>query len=475
MEPWETNWEDYYEILGIGEDSTVGQIRDAYRYKAQILHPDHTQGLPESTRLRSEEEFKRVNRAYDVLKEPGLRQRYDESFREHLSSTPPGGSGDPTPHEPNEETEFESGETTSPKEQSQRSPNSVSTGVAKEDFKSQRVSKAAVLVLAGVVLVMVFALLLVFRGNSKDNTSSVAGASSAASAGGSSSGSNAPSGQAGVTGAALFKELKAARFAKTPQGYGTVTYGEQAPDATDKTNGVVGIVRITFSGSTDALLLAVYGNADQSAAGMQNYSSILPTGNARAFLPYLPDADCANGQGGSACGIQSGLILVIAKSANLNGAAVLIEAGKVLADSLQAKDIVPTTTGNPTGSSGAASCKLVTASEAASALKTSAVTQRVDLLGNCQYVSQQSPTDSVNLLIDSGGPSKYDFDHNRISAAQDVSGIGDRAFIFVSQAPFVELHILKGNNYVVVTIYNEGDSSLPASITALGKIVAKRM
>ena len=334
-------------------------------------------------------------------------------------------------------------------------------------------SSARIAVLLGAAILIATLLVACGGGGGNKVTVTTGGSGGSTSGSNSSTGSNAPSGQASVSGATLFKELKAARFSKTPQGYGNVSYGEQAPDATDKTNGVVGIVKITFSGSTDALLLAVYGNADQAATGMQNYSSILPTGSSRKFLPYLPDADCADGEAGSACGILSGMVLVIAKASNINGAAALIEAGKALADSVQVKDVAPTPAGSTSGD--AATCKLVTAAEAASALKTTAVTQRVDLLGNCQYVSQQAPTNSVNISIDTGGPSKYDFDHNRISAAQDVSGIGDRAFVFVSQAPFVELHILKGNKYVILTIYNEGDSNLPTSVQTLGKIVAKRM
>ncbi len=347
-----------------------------------------------------------------------------------------------------------------------------------ETLMAGTITKSSSRIVVLLVAAILIATLLVAcgGGGGSNNSNDTGGGGTGGNSGGSTGGSNQPSGQTVVNPQTVFNQLKAARFSKTPTGYGTVSYSQQAPDATDKTNGIVGIVQITFSGSSDALLLAVYGSNDQAAAGMQNYSNLLPSGSARKFLPYLPDADCADGQGGGACGIQSGLILVIAKSkAVAGGAAVLVEAGKALADSVQAKDIVPATGANPTGSSGSDACKLLTASEAASALKTSAVTQRTDLLGNCQYLSQQSPTNSVNLQPDSGGPSKYDFDRNRVTPVQDVTGVGDRAFIFVSQASFVELHILKGNNYVVVVLYNDADPNLTATATALGKIIAKRM
>ena len=69
-------WEDYYEILGVGPDSSAEEIKEAYRYKANILHPDRLMGAPESVRCRAEEELKRVNRAYEILGDAPKRQQY---------------------------------------------------------------------------------------------------------------------------------------------------------------------------------------------------------------------------------------------------------------------------------------------------------------------------------------------------------------------------------------------------------------
>lgn len=74
------SFEDYYEVLGVGPDSTDQEIKDAYLYKANILHPDRLGGVSESIRRRAEDDFKKVNRAYDVLKDPKQRNTYHSEW-----------------------------------------------------------------------------------------------------------------------------------------------------------------------------------------------------------------------------------------------------------------------------------------------------------------------------------------------------------------------------------------------------------
>ncbi len=61
---------DYYEVLGISKSASADEIKKAFRGKAVELHPDKEGG--------DEAKFKEVNEAYEVLKDPSKRQRYDQ-------------------------------------------------------------------------------------------------------------------------------------------------------------------------------------------------------------------------------------------------------------------------------------------------------------------------------------------------------------------------------------------------------------
>jgi molecular chaperone DnaJ len=64
---------DYYEVLGVGKNAQADEIKKAYRKKAMEFHPDRNKDNPVS-----EKRFKEAAEAFDVLKDPDKRARYDQ-------------------------------------------------------------------------------------------------------------------------------------------------------------------------------------------------------------------------------------------------------------------------------------------------------------------------------------------------------------------------------------------------------------
>ncbi|KAF2838624.1 DnaJ and TPR domain protein [Patellaria atrata CBS 101060] len=67
---------DYYKVLGVSRDADERTIKKAYRNLSKLFHPDKAsqQGL---SKEESEKKMGAINEAYEVLKDPELRARFD--------------------------------------------------------------------------------------------------------------------------------------------------------------------------------------------------------------------------------------------------------------------------------------------------------------------------------------------------------------------------------------------------------------
>ncbi len=81
---------DLYEVLGVRRDASDEELKRAYRSKAREFHPDTSQGDSES-----DERFKEISMAYEVLKDPERRARYDRFGPEGVFGGGAGTPGDP--------------------------------------------------------------------------------------------------------------------------------------------------------------------------------------------------------------------------------------------------------------------------------------------------------------------------------------------------------------------------------------------
>ncbi len=79
---------DLYGLLGVAPNATDDEIKKAYRARARELHPDTNPGD-----AAAEAKFKEVSVAYEVLRDPERRARYDRFGPEGVFGNQGGGAG----------------------------------------------------------------------------------------------------------------------------------------------------------------------------------------------------------------------------------------------------------------------------------------------------------------------------------------------------------------------------------------------
>ena len=89
-------FKDYYSILGIPENVTPEQIKDAYRTQALKWHPDKNPDRDTT------EQMKDINEAYSILSNADTRARYDKEYQFYQYANPKNSSKQTSASEDND-------------------------------------------------------------------------------------------------------------------------------------------------------------------------------------------------------------------------------------------------------------------------------------------------------------------------------------------------------------------------------------
>ena len=93
-----TGKRDYYDVLGVGREAPLDEIKKAYRKLAMEFHPDRNPGNKEA-----EEKFKEAAEAYAILSDADKRRNYDQFGHAGVGGS--GGGG--FQFDPNQFTDFQ--------------------------------------------------------------------------------------------------------------------------------------------------------------------------------------------------------------------------------------------------------------------------------------------------------------------------------------------------------------------------------
>ncbi len=70
-----------YQVLGISQNATEHEIKKAYKSAALSHHPDRIKNADDLSKSQAEEKMAIINEAYEILKDPDRKRRYDHMQR----------------------------------------------------------------------------------------------------------------------------------------------------------------------------------------------------------------------------------------------------------------------------------------------------------------------------------------------------------------------------------------------------------
>jgi tetratricopeptide (TPR) repeat protein len=71
---------DYYQILGVNRDATLLEIKAAWQKRLREYDPEKLQGFGEKLQMLAKTETVQIHLAYDTLKDPDKRKKYDRKL-----------------------------------------------------------------------------------------------------------------------------------------------------------------------------------------------------------------------------------------------------------------------------------------------------------------------------------------------------------------------------------------------------------
>ena len=88
---------NYYDLLGVGQQASADEVKNAYHSLARRYHPDRFHQADSQFRNQIESGFARVAQAYEVLGDPSSRASYDAQFGAPASPDPVAKAATPEP------------------------------------------------------------------------------------------------------------------------------------------------------------------------------------------------------------------------------------------------------------------------------------------------------------------------------------------------------------------------------------------